>query len=328
VNEENGSGMTMQGRLAKSVFQLLIIALFVVAIIYFMRRYSADISSLRNLSWQSIAVIGAWSFVSYTTYAYAVYVVFIDLGLKNLGPIGWIKIYFVSRLVNLFVIQGGNLYRLIVLKKKYGFSYTNSIGVIAFLIWINALVALLSSVVALGTFERSFILYGFSLYTWCVLLVVAAASVPLFAVLAARMLRASSLESSRLVQPILSIAEFFIETVRKYSFFAKIAALSAAHFCFFVGVNYFTFSAIGQTLDLAVVCIFTTAFVFTRYINIVPGNLGVSELVGGLISEQMGVGFGNGLVVAGIVRMVEVLMIVLAGMIYGKFAVFEYFSNR
>lgn len=93
-------------------------------------------------------------------------------------------------------------------------------------------------------------------------------------------------------------------------------------------MNYFSFQAIDQPVDLAIVCIFTTAFVFTRYINVVPGNIGLSELVGGLVSEQMGVGFGNGLVVSGIVRIVEVLMILLIGLIYGQFMVFSYFARR
>lgn len=312
----------------KVVAQLLVIAMFIAAIAYFMRTYSADISSVRNLSWHSILYIGAWSFVSYTTYAYAVYVVLIELGLKNLGPVGWIRIYFVSRLVNFVVIQGGNLYRLIILKKKYDFSYTNSIGVTAFLIWINAFVALLLSVIALATFRERLDLYGVSLLAWSMALMFAAGLVPLIAVFSVRMLRAAALDDFRITRHVISIAEFFTDSVRKGGFFAKVTALSATHYCLFVGVNYVCFQAIGEPLDLPVVCIFTTAFVFTRYINVVPGNLGVSELVGGLISEQLGVGFGNGLIVTGIVRIVEVLMILLAALIYGKVAIFDYFSNR
>jgi len=319
--------MTMQ-RLAKGALQLLIISLFVAAIVYFMRKYSADVSSVRQLSWQSIAQIGAWSFASYTTYAYAVYVVLIELGLKNLRPAGWIRIYFLSRLVNFFVIQGGNLYRLLILKKKYGFSYTNSIGVTVFLIWINVIVALLTSVVALATFDRAFDLFGISLLTWCVLLLAIAGTIPYFAVISARALGTTAFESSRIVQPLIGIAGFFVDMLNNGGFFAKVSALSAAHFYLFVGVNYVSFHSIGIPLELPVVCLYTTAFVFSRYINVVPGNLGVSELIGGLISEQMGVGFGNGLLVAGIVRVVEVMMILLAGLIYGKFAIFEYFSNR
>jgi len=315
-------------RVIKNAFRILAFLLLIAAIAYFMRKYSADISNVRNLSWTSIGLISIWSFASYTTYAYAVYIVLVDLGLKGLRPVGWIRIYYVSRLVNFFVMQGGNLYRLIMLKKNYGFSYTNSIGVTAFLIWINASVALLSSAIMLSTFDESFDLYGISLRAWCIALLLAAITVPLIASSAGRMMRRPANELHRFARPILVIAEFFVETIKKKTFFAKVTALSAAHYFLFIGVNYVSFTAIGVPLDLPVVCLYTTALVFTRYINVVPGNLGVSELVGGLVSEQMGVGFGNGLVVAGIVRIVEVIMIVIAGLIYGKFAVFEYYSNR
>ncbi len=51
-----------------------------------MRKYWADMSSLQHLSLPDILIIDAWSFVPYAAYAYAVYVVFVSLGLKNLGP--------------------------------------------------------------------------------------------------------------------------------------------------------------------------------------------------------------------------------------------------
>jgi uncharacterized membrane protein YbhN (UPF0104 family) len=328
VNEENVQRAGARWRLLKGAVQLLVIAFFVVAILYFMRRYSADVSNLQHLSWKSIVTIGAWSIASYTTYAYAVYVVLIKLGLKNLGPLDWIKIYFVSRLVNLFLVQGGNLYRLIILKKRFNFSYTNSIGMTVFLIWINAIVALFISMMALATLRRNPELLGVSLTAWSLVLFIAAACVPMVAAGILRVIRVSTFHKTRVVQHFTCIAEFFAESARANRFFVKVTMLSATHYCLFVGVNYACFQAIGQPLEVPVVCVFTTAFVFTRYINVVPGNLGVSELVGGLISEQLGVGFGNGLIVTGIVRIVEIVIILLAAMIYGKFAIFDYLSSR
>lgn len=312
----------------KLTLQIVVIAIFLLAIVYFMRKYSADISSLRQLSLIDIIVIGAWSFVSYTAYAYAVYIVFIDLGLKKLGPITWLRIYFVSRLVNFFVTQGGNLYRLILLKKKYDFSYTNTIGVTVFLIWVNVLLAVLLSVYALTRMEKGFEIAGLSLLRWCILLTAVLAVIPPLVMLFASLVRTSRAAQFRVVLPFLNVAEFFVATLQKFRLLATILVLSVVHFCFFVGVNYFSFRAIGQVIEIEVVCVFTTAFVFTRYVNVVPGNIGVSELVGGLVSEQMGVGFGNGLIVSGIVRMVEVLMILLTGLIYGKFVALSFFRQR
>ncbi len=328
MNEGISPELTRKSGFLKVTTQLFAIAMFVLAIVYFMRVYSADISSLWHLSLLDILIVGAWSFVSYTAYALAVYVAFLDLGLKNLGPFAWLRIYFVSRLVNFFVTQGGNLYRLILLKKKHDFSYTNSIGVNAFLVWINALIALMASAYFLSGFERKMYLHGVSLLSWSVLALVVLLLGPLLVVWSIQSFRTSSIWQTRMLRPFANIASFFTASLKNVRLLARLAILSAVHFCFFVGVNYFSFQAIDQPIDVAIVCIFTTAFVFTRYINVVPGNIGVSELVGGLISEQMGVGFGNGLVVSGIVRIIEVMMILLAGLIYGKYVAFNFLARR
>ena len=308
----------------KIALQLLVIALFALMIVYFMRKYSADISNLRQVSLPNILMIGAWSFVSYTAYAYAVYVVLVAVGLERLGPFGWFKIYFVSRLANLFMTQGGNVFRLVVLKKKYGFSYTNSIGVTAFLVWINAVIALLASTYFLAGLDQTITILGLSVWHWTVLAALMLLFIPPAIAFAIFQHRNSPTWQIRLLNPFERAATFFITTIQDAALFSKVTLLSIVHFGFFLGVNYLTFRAIGQPIDLAAVCLFTTAFVFTRYLNIVPGNLGVSELVGGLVSELMGVGFGNGLIVSGIVRIVEVIMILLIGLIYGKFLAFNH----
>lgn len=324
MGEDIGSASARKSGYLKIAFQLVAIVIFALMIVYFMRKYASDISSLQYLSLLDILLIGAWSFVSYTAYAYAVYVVLVAVGLKRLGPFGWLRVYFVSRLANLFVTQGGNVFRLVILKKKYNFSYSNSIGVTAFLVWINAVIALLVSVSFLaGTGHISLVL-GTSLLHWFVLAVLVGPPVIARAILP---FREPSIRQFQLLIPFVDIAGFFIATLRDLALFSRVTILSIVHFFFFIGVNYFTFRAIGQPIEIATACFFTTAFVFTRYINVVPGNLGVSELVGGLVSEYMGVGFGNGLLVSGIVRLVEVIMILLLGLIYGKFLVFNYLRD-
>jgi len=302
----------------KIVLQLVAIVIFALMIVYFMGKYASDISSLQHLSPQDILLIAAWLFVSYTAYACAVYVVLVALGLKRLGPFGWLRIYFASRLANIFVTQGGNVFRLVILKKKFNFSYTNSIGVTVFLIWINALIALFAALLILtGRGIKSEAEFT-SLLGWSMLAVLVLMLGPLLIVWLIQYFRKSSIWLSPVLRPFRDIAEFFASTVKNFSLLSQITSLSVAHFFFFVGVNYFCFRAIGQSVGIAAVCLYTTAFVLTRYINIVPGNLGVSELVGGLVSEQMGIGFGNGVLVVGIIRFVEIMIIVLFGVICGQ----------
>jgi len=328
VTEEIELQKSSTSSLQKRLLQLAVVALLIYAIVFFAKRYSADFSILENITWQYIVTIGAWSFFSYTAYAFAVYLILVELGLQSLRPIEWIKIYFVSRLVNFVILQGGNLYRLIVLKKKYGFSYTNSIGAMGFLIWINAQIALLMSIIGLAYIDGYLTLASYPLILWCGILLAVLVILPLFVETLTAILEGSSVSHWWLIESLVSVAKFFKSTLRKRAHFALIGVVSGLHFALFVGVNYFSFRAIGQSLELAVVCIYTTAFVFTRYVNVVPGNVGVSELVGGLVSEQLGVGFGSGLVVAGIVRVVELIMIVVAGAAYGNVVLFETLMRR
>ena len=297
-------------------------------IVHFLHKYSADISGLKSLSLLDILLIGIWSFVAYATYAYSVYAMLTSAGLKGLNPFGWLRIYFVSRLVNFFVIQGGNLYRLVLLKKKYNFSYANSIGVTALLIWLNASIALLVSSFILATTEWRPGDFADNLLVWSVAGLVILLLTPLLLVRVVMAFKCLATLPTKILEPALKIADHFVATMKNRRLMMKVTFLSCIHFFFFVGANYFSFRALGQTVDVAEVCIFTTVFVFTRYINIVPGNIGLSELVGGLISEQLGIGFGNGLLVSGIVRMIEILTITLFGLFYGKFLLLEYFRNR
>ena len=305
-----------------------LVAVFVLLIMHFLQVYSADISSIWSLSLLDILLIGIWSLSTYLTYAYSVYAMLTSAGLKDLSPSGWLRIYFVSRLVNFFVIQGGNLYRLVLLKKKYNFSYANSIGITTFLIWLNASIALLVSSYILATMEWRHGDFADNLLVWSVAGLVIFLLTPLLLVRVVMAFKYLPALPTKILEPVVKIANHFVVTMKNHPLMLKITFLSCINFFFFVGANYFSFRALGQTVDVVAVCIFTTAFVFTRYINIVPGNIGLSELVGGLVSEQLGIGFGNGLLVSGIMRMIEILTIMLFGLFYGKFLLLEYFRNR
>ncbi len=295
---------------------------------HFLQVYSADISSIWSLSPLDLLLIGIWSFVSYSAYAYAVYVMLISAGLKNVGPFGWLRIYFVSRVANFLVIQGGNVFRLVLLKKKYNFPYTNSLGITVFLVWVNALIALLASFFFLIGNEFDVAAVGLELSSWVLLFSLALLVGPMLVVRLINSYRTAAFWNFRIPQLIANVSRYFTDITKDSSLIGKTIYLSSIHFFFFAGVNYLAFYAIGYPIGIAETCFFTTAFVFTRYVNIVPGNIGLSELVGGLVAEQLGIGFGNGLLVSGIVRMIEILMIMIFGLFYGKFLLLEYFRNR
>lgn len=316
--------MTISAKLAKRVVQFVLAAAFLLLIVHFFDKYSADLSSITQLSVLDIVLLSVLLFGASASYAYCVFLILRELGLEQLRHLDWQRIYFASRFVNFFVLQGGNLFRLLVLKKRYAFSYANSVGVTVLVLWISAAIALALCSVSAMLVDG----IGTSIRVQLWLAVAAILLLPLPGMLFSRSLDLLPDWTHRVREPLQSAAAVFSVIVKAPMQFAGMALLSLIHFLFFVAANYVAFVALDAGISVLESFIFSTAFVFTRYINIVPGNIGLAELLGGLISEIMGVGFGEGLLVVGLIRIVEIIMIVGVGFLDGNAQVWTFIRKK
>lgn len=298
---------------ARRVAQWLIAIGFFVLIAYFFRKYSADLSAIRRLSVTDIVHIGLWLFVSYTAFAWSQYIIMRELGLRSLGMLRWLQIYYVSRAMNFVVIQGANLYRILVLKRQYGFSLANSIGVTGYIMWLNGL-----SVLCVGVLTLPFVVPA-TVETGLLsaALVLGTILLPVLLTLAMRGTVERPAWQRRSLEPLAKVVRFFNESYRKPLLNLQVFALGVVNLLFFAAAVYVGFEALQASVSIAETLLFSAVFVLTRYVNIVPGNIGLSELVGGLAAEMLGTGFGSGLLVAGVIRIVEILLIGTLGVANG-----------
>ena len=236
-----------------------------------------------------------------------------ELGLRSLGMLRWLQIYYVSRAMNFVVIQGANLYRILVLKRQYGFSLANSIGVTAYIMWLNGL-----SVLCVGAATLPFVspptTNSISLSA---ALILGSTILPILLTLALRETVARPAWQRKSLEPFAKIVRFFNASYRKPLLNLRVFALGVINLLFFAGAIYVGFEALDAGVSLPQSVLFSAVFVLTRYVNIVPGNIGLAELVGGLASEMLGTGFGAGLLVAGVIRVVELLLIGTLGVANG-----------
>jgi hypothetical protein len=63
--------------------------------------------------------------------------------------------------------------------------------------------------------------------------------------------------------------------------------------------------------------VFYALFKLSFYINLTPGNLGVQEVVWGKLSELMGIGMAQGVLVSAFVRVVSTGVILVLGIALG-----------
>lgn len=304
---------------ARRVVQLIVVLGFFGLIVYFFRKYSADLSAIRNLSVLDIANIGLWLFISYTAYAWSQYIVLRDLGLKSLGAWRWLQIYYVSRAMNFVIIQGANLYRMLILKHQYGFSLANSVGVTAYILWLNAIAALSIAALALPALLDSEMPPAYA----TIAVIVGLTALPIIVTL----LIGRSLElpmwQNRFTEPVAKIVRFFNASYAKPLLNLRLFGFNVVNFIFFAGAIYFSFRALDADVPVLATLVFSAAFILTRYVSIVPGNIGLSELVSGLVAEMLGTGFGAGLLVAAVIRVVELLLIGTLGVANGGLVAYK-----
>ena len=87
-------------------------------------------------------------------------------------------------------------------------------------------------------------------------------------------------------------------------------------FTFYVGATYVSFLAIHIQTDVVKSALFTLTLILSRTINIIPGNIGLTELICGCMSQSLGETLGSGVIVSGIFRVIEyVTMAVCAGLL-------------
>jgi len=81
---------------------------------------------------------------------------------------------------------------------------------------------------------------------------------------------------------------------------------------------YVLFHSMSSELSFTNVFLFTNIFLLSRLVNIVPGNIGVTELICGYTSDWLGGTLGSGLIVAGVFRVLNYFLSIFFGVIYSK----------
>ena len=77
---------------------------------------------------------------------------------------------------------------------------------------------------------------------------------------------------------------------------------------------YVCFHALGLPVNFPTLVVFTVTVLILRSFNIIPGNLGLTELVCGFLSQWMGGSFGDWAMVSGVSR---VILYITIGLLSG-----------
>jgi len=294
----------------REYIRVLVLLVSVGIVIAYCLRHQSDLYIIRRLSVRDTALLFLLIASANAIGAYRLFVMLRWLGVRDLAFSKWIRIFAGSRLANYYVPQGTNVCRAIMLKKAYSFSYSESIAATVVLICFDvASVLFVTGLLVLGSsrFESSagflFLATGIAAVIPLVILphVIDGLGQPDIPSASGRLAWAA--DRVRLFSKVLARGMQDIPTVAFLSAMTILAYLTAL---IGAGICLHAFADGISTLDTILL---TTAFVLSRTVNIVPGNLGVSELLTGvsagvLMNEPM-----YGVMISAIFRIVDFAVI-------------------
>lgn len=256
-----------------------------------------------------VALVGLANLIT----AYKMFLMLRWVGLQSTSFLRWLHVFAGSRLANFYVTQGANVYRAVRLKREYALSYSESVGLTAVVACFDtASILFITGLLILGVrgFESraGFFMLGAAFAIVSPLLIVPRLVRPLVSSEAPQ--RPSWLvwlsNRMRVFSKVLACCThdgWTMGAISGMTILVYLAVLAGTAICL---------TAFGEHVSMFNVALLTSVLTLSRTINIVPGNLGVSELLAGASTGLLMDQAMYGVMIAAIFRIVDFAVIGIA----------------
>ncbi|MCI5193257.1 MAG: UPF0104 family protein [Candidatus Electrothrix sp. AU1_5] len=247
----------------------------------------------------------------------------------------WIPLGFVNSLANLiFPAKSGTMVKAFYLKKKYSFEISKNFTLLLFTTFIAYLTiffltgTLLSFIKTLNN-TNEIIINKFSTNSPIPLLdlfiifmfSVPAIGISLFKLLISKIYDKSlNPKNTKTKIPFfaISLLQGFIQLGSNKNIAIKIFICTFLNYFIILGMLYWGFLAVNIHLNISQLIIINLFFSLQSFVNLLPGNIGIQELIITVSSGLIGGSFSDGLIVAAIIRLASLIEIFLLGSISYK----------
>lgn len=263
----------------------------------------------------------AWLVVQQLAYLVAqsgrFHVVLVRFAERPIGFAAWLRLFVVGRFLNLFVPQGGNVYRAVQLHRRFDVGYVNFVAAFINAPWLAMVLNLALGAVAVAALQPTAALGGWPV--WLVLsgaaLVGAAAPFVALAVLplVPRAWRPLAWLHARLA----AMVHATLDSLRDRRYLARVFAWTLVSFVQASAMLWYGFVALGSPVGVAEAIAFYVLLQLATYVPLTPGNVGVQELAFGALAAGFGATALDGVVVSGLVRVTGVVALALAALPLG-----------
>ncbi|MBN1869150.1 MAG: flippase-like domain-containing protein [Candidatus Omnitrophica bacterium] len=302
----------------KKLFNLAIILLCGIFILYFFNKHKQDFSIIKNLRWVNGLVITLYVLLLNLLTSVKFLIILKKMGLKDLSISKWFPIFILSRFANCFFSQGTNIYRSYRLKKDFDFPYAKALGVIIFVSWFDVLV--MSSFLCVffyfkpNIFNHSTIPIRQilqSIFLLCLIL-------PFIFVITEKHSHKGASKNIWLYQRIHDFSSSILFFVKTPFIFLHLFILTLVIFLIYVFCVDFCLYSLNVSSTKEFSALLSFILLLTRTINIIPGNIGLGELICGATTNAFGYSLGVGIFISAIFRCINFVLLGLLSLCFSS----------
>lgn len=287
----------------KKILQCSLIFVCLGLIYYYFKTHQTEIRRLNVISLSDIVILTFLLLTVQIIHCYKLFLLTRPLGLKGVHFFEWFRIITVSRFINQHVILGATFYRFIKLKKDHQFSYSNSLGLSIYYIWLEMISFFIIAIFILALMT---VFLGYNFITNILMLIfIVCVLIPLPFVVFHFYKKVEFPKKHQFDEQIMKISGAVFTHLRNPKFLGLYLLMTFLFLVFYITTIKLAFDAINISLSFRQNLLFTVVLIMSRMFNIVPANIGVSELICGSISKAIDISFGNGIIIAGIVRVLN-----------------------
>ncbi|MDF1523883.1 MAG: lysylphosphatidylglycerol synthase transmembrane domain-containing protein [Trueperaceae bacterium] len=295
----------------------LAFALAVAATVALVVVRGEELSALAELAPAAVA----WLVVQQLAYLVAqsgrFHVVLVRFTERPVGFAPWLRLFVLGRFLNLFVPQGGNVYRAVELHRRFGVGYQDFVAAFVNAPWLAMVLNLALGAVAVAALVPGAELGGWPLWWLLAGTTLLGAAVPFVALVALPLVPRRWRPFAWLHARLAEMVGATLASLRDRRYLARVFAWTLVSFVQASAMLWSGFAAIGSPVGVAEAIAFYVLLQLATYLPVTPGNVGVQELAFGALAAGFGVPAVDGVVVSGLVRVTGVVALVLAALPLG-----------
>ena len=237
--------------------------------------------------------------------------------------IEWFKIMFVSRMANNLVSKSGSVYKAYILKNSFDFTYTHYFHVATMYSWLKVFMNLVLVSLCLLLFMPELKFGDYSALLIMGLLSIVVFLSPFAIDRVFYFLKPKTGFMLTIYNKVARIIMALIENAKDITFMSKLISLILMQFGLYVVLFKILFTGINIDIGYAELSLFIAIQQVSVLLFITPGNIGVRELLYGVVGGAIGIGVAEGVVVSALLRVVTYLVIFPFGLAFGGIKIFQ-----